>query len=87
MIRGASKLLRAESEEDVLNRPEIKKNYDVILDVLKGAKDGMTNHEICIKLDFQERRRVSEQISRMKDRGIVEEKKCRCGHAPIYYIV
>ena len=59
MIRGAGKLLKAESEEDVLNRPEVKRNYDVILDVLKDAKDGMTNHEICIKLDFQVRRRVS----------------------------
>ena len=87
MIRGAGKLLKAESEEDVLNRPEVKRNYDVILDVLKDAKDGMTNHEICIKLDFQERRRVSEQISKMKDRGLVGQRSCRCGHAPIYYIL
>jgi len=87
MIRGAAKLLRAESEEDVLNRPEVKRNYDVILDVLKKAKDGMTCHEVCIKLDFQERRRVSEQISKMKDRGLVGQRNCRCGHAPIYYIL
>ena len=87
MIRGAGKLVEAESEEDVLIRPEVKRNNDRILDVLKDAKDGMTNHEICIKLDFQERRRVSEQISKMKDRGIVGERRCRCGHAPIYYIL
>ena len=85
MIRGASKLLKAESEEDVLNRPEIKTYYMRILDALKEAEDGLTNHEICVKLNLPERRRASERISKMKDEGIVFEKRCRCGHAPIYY--
>ena len=87
MIRGASKLLKAESEEDVLNRPEIKTYYMRIFDALKEAKDGLTNHEICIKLSIKERRRVSEKVAEMKDEGKVSEKRCRCGHAPIYYIV
>ena len=59
--------------------------YDRILNALKEADDGLTNHEICIKLNLPERRRASERISKMKDEGIVFEKRCRCGHAPIYY--
>ena len=59
--------------------------YDRILKALKEADDGLTNHEICIKLNIKERRRVSEQVSAMKDQGIVKQKLCRCEHAPIYY--
>jgi predicted DNA-binding transcriptional regulator len=87
MIRGAGKLLKAESEEDVLSRPVVVTNYIRILELLKKEKEGLTNHEICKKLDFQERRRVSENIQVMKDRGIVGENTCRCGNTPIYYIL
>ena len=87
MIRGAAKLLKAESEEDVLNRPVVLTNYMRILELLKKEKNGLTNHEICVKLDFQERRRVSENIQVMKDRGLVGENSCRCGNTPIYYIL
>jgi hypothetical protein len=60
--------------------------YNRIIDVLKKEKEnGMTNHEICIRLNVKERRRVSEQIAAMKDQGKVIERRCRCGHAPIYY--
>ena len=59
--------------------------YDKILKAIKESKDGLTNHEVCTKLNLPERRRVSERIAKMKDEGIVFEKRCRCGHAPIYY--
>ena len=59
--------------------------YDRILEALKEADDGLTNHEICIKLNIKERRRVSEQVSAMKAQGIVRPKLCRSDHAPIYY--
>ena len=59
--------------------------YDRILKALKEADDGLTNHEICIKLNIKERRRVSEQIKVMRDEGKVTQKFCRCEHAPIYY--
>ena len=61
--------------------------YDRVLKAIKESKDGLTNHEICIKLSIKERRRVSEKVAEMKDEGKVSEKRCRCGHAPIYYIV
>ena len=61
--------------------------YDRILKAIKESKDGLTNHEICIKLKIKERRRASEKVAEMKDEGKVSEKRCRCGHAPIYYIV
>jgi len=66
--------------------PEVKTYYDRILDALRDCDDGLTNHEICKKLNVKHRRRVSEQISVMKDRGIVLQKLCRCKHAPIYYL-
>ena len=59
--------------------------YDRILSTLKEEKNGLTNHEICLKLNIKERRRVSEQVSTMKDQGRVRQKLCRCEHAPIYY--
>ena len=59
--------------------------YERIIDTLKEERNGLTNHEICVKLNIKERRRVSEQISVMKDQGRVTQKVCRCGHAPIYY--
>ena len=59
--------------------------YDRILKALKEADNGLTNHEICVKLNIKERRRVSEKIRSMQDQGRVRQKLCRCGHAPIYY--
>ena len=59
--------------------------YDRIIKTLKEEKNGLTNHEICIKLNIKERRRVSEQIMTLKDQGRVTQRVCRCGHAPIYY--
>ena len=59
--------------------------YDKILKAIKESEDGLTNHEICVKLNLPERRRASERISKMKDEGKVIERRCRCGHAPIYY--
>ena len=55
------------------------------LSLKQERKNGMTNHEICVKLNVKERRRVSEQIMAMKDQGIVRQELCRCGQAPIYY--
>jgi len=59
--------------------------YDRILKAIKESKDGLTNHEVCIQLSIPERRRASEKISKLKDEGKVFERRCRCGHAPIYY--
>ena len=59
--------------------------YNRILKAIKESKDGLTNHEVCVQLSIPERRRASEVISKMKDEGKVFEKRCRCGHAPIYY--
>ena len=59
--------------------------YDKILKAIQEAENGMTNHEICAQLNIPERRRASEKIAKMKDEGKVIEKRCRCGHAPIYY--
>ena len=71
---------------ELVVQPKKPTYYNRIIDVLKQEKrDGMTNHEICVKLNVKERRRVAEQIAVMKDQGIVRQELCRCGHAPIYY--
>ena len=77
-------VIDAGSLPELVVKPK-KEYYNKVLDELKKADDGMTNHELCVKLNVGERRRVSENIRIMKDRGIVKERKCRCGHAPIYY--
>ena len=59
--------------------------YQRILEALKESDNGLTNHEICVKLNIKERRRVAEQIAVMKNEGKVTQKLCRCEHAPIYY--
>ena len=52
MIRGANKLLRAESEEEILRSTDIKPvkhNADFVLDALKAhKKNGLSNWEIAI---------------------------------------
>ena len=58
---------------------------DRVLKALKEAKDGMTNHELCVKLNPSDRRRISEAIAEFKGHGVVTQKLCRCEHAPIYY--
>ena len=51
MIRGAGKLLKAESEEEVLSRPDIKPvkyNADLVLEALQShKKNGLSNWEIA----------------------------------------
>jgi len=75
-------IIEAEQLPELIIRPTY---YDRVLKAIKESKDGLTNHEICVKLNLPERRRASEKISKMKDEGKVIEKRCRCGHAPIYY--
>jgi len=77
-------IIEAGSLPELVVKPK-KEYYNKILKTIKESKDGLTNHELCIKLKIGERRRVSENIALMKDQGIVKQTLCRCGHAPIYY--
>ena len=90
MIRGAAILLKAESEEEVLSRPDIKPvkyNADLILEILqKHKKDGVTNAEIA-KASGVKLRRVREETQKLKQQGVLKEKTCRCTRTPIYYIL
>ena len=77
-------IIEAGSLPELIVRP--KKEYKPrIIKALKEASNGMTNHELCIKLKPSDRRRISEVISELKDQGMVTQKLCRCEHAPIYY--
>ena len=69
---------------ELVVKPKVRFD-DTVLKALKEAKNGMTNHELCLLLKPKDRRRVSESISKFKDLGRVTQKLCRCEHAPIYY--
>ena len=86
MIRGAGKLIKADSVENILNRPEKKTNLTVVYETLKKHKDGLTTNEISMKSGVLSRR-VNESLKRMKQRGMVKEKLCRCQRTIIYYIL
>ena len=90
MIRGAGKLLKAETEEEVLSRPNIKPvkyNSDLVLEALQThKKDGLSNWEIA-ELTGVKVRRVREETQKLKQQGILKEKSCRCMRTPIYYIL
>ena len=90
MIRGANKLLRAESEEEILRSADIKPvkhNADFVLDALKShKKNGLSNWEIA-KITGLRSRRVREEVQRLRQKGMIKEDTCRCKRTPIYYIL
>ena len=84
MIRGAGKLIKADSVENILSRPEIKTNFMRIMEALKENPDGLMTHEIY-KLTKADNRRIREILQMLKADGKVnDDKACRCGRTPIY---
>jgi predicted transcriptional regulator len=90
MIRGANKLLRAETEESILSSDDIKPvkyNADFVLDALQShKKHGLSNWEIA-QITGLKSRRVREEVQRLRQKGMIKEETCRCKRTPIYYIL
>ena len=73
--------------EAFVNQPEIKTNFMRIMEALKDHPDGLMSHEIY-KLTKADNRRIREVLQMLKADGKVKDDKvCRCGRTPIYYIL
>ena len=72
--------------EAFVNRPEVKTNFTRIMEALKENPDGLMTHEIY-KLTKADNRRIREVLQMLKADGKVKDDKiCRCGRTPIYYL-
>ena len=72
--------------EAFVNQPEIKTNFMRIMEALKENPDGLMTHEIY-KLTKADNRRIREVLQMLKADGKVKDDKiCRCGRTPIYYL-
>ena len=72
--------------EAFVNQPEIKTNFMRIMEALKENPDGLMTHEIY-KLTKADNRRIREVLQMLKADGKVKDNKvCRCGRTPIYYL-
>jgi len=72
--------------EAFVNRPEVKTNFTRIMEALKENPDGLMTHEIY-KLTKADNRRIREVLQMLKADGRVKDDKiCRCGRTPIYYL-
>jgi len=72
--------------EAFVNQPEIKTNFMRIMEALKENPDGLMSHEIY-KLTKADNRRIREVLQKLKADGRVkDDKSCRCGRTPIYYL-
>tara|TARA_B100001750_G_C15516494_1_gene607662 strand:- start:3375 stop:3665 length:291 start_codon:yes stop_codon:yes gene_type:complete len=89
MIRGVSRAIKAETEEEIMNRPDkrqkiVKTILKIVYDAIKSGKNGMTNTEICKKTGLNNRR-VREATQQLKTNKMIGYTECRCGHTPIYH--
>ena len=89
MIRGAYKVVKTDTEKDVLDQPDIIKPdsiYEIIYKAIKKSKSkGMTNSDLT-KSTHIHQRRIREATQALKLHSKIKLKHCRCGHSPIYYI-
>ena len=71
---------------DVLAQPDItKRNSEVVIDIFKKHRSGLTNWEIA-EMTGVRARRVREETQRLKQRGMLSVKPCDCTHkTPFYY--
>ena len=71
---------------DVLTQPDAtKRNSDVVIDIFKKHKSGLTNWEIA-EMTGMRSRRVREETQRLKQRGMISIITCDCTHkTPFYY--
>ena len=64
----------------------IKFNADLVLETLQThKKNGLSNAEIS-KTSGVKLRRVREETQKLKNKGLLTEKLCRCRRTPIYYL-
>ena len=70
----------------VLAQPNaVKRNSEVVIDIFKKHKSGLTNWEIA-EMTGVRPRRVREETQRLKQRGMLSVKPCDCTHkTPFYY--
>ena len=62
-----------------------KRNSEVVIDVFKKHKSGLTNWEIA-EMTGVRARRVREETQRLKQRGMLTMMSCDCTHkTPFYY--
>jgi len=89
MIRGAYKVVKADTEHDILSQPDFIKPdtiYDIVYKAIKKSKKlGMTNADL-VKSTMIHQRRVREATQALKLHGKIKTKSCRCGQSPIYFI-
>jgi len=89
MIRGAYKVVKTDTEDDILSQPDIIKPdsiYEMVYKAIKKSKsNGMTNSELTKQTHIHQRR-IREATQALKLHSKIKVKYCRCGHSPIYYI-
>ncbi len=89
MIRGAYKVVKTDTEKEVLSQPDVKKPdtiYDIVYKTIKKSKSaGMTNAELTEVTHIQQRR-VREATQALKLHRKIKVKSCRCGNTPVYFI-
>lgn len=89
MIRGAYKVVKTDTEKEVLGQPDVKKPdtiYDIVYKTIKKSKSaGMTNAELTEVTHIQQRR-VREATQALKLHRKIKVKSCRCGNTPVYFI-
>ena len=72
--------------EAFVNQPEIKTNFTKIVEALKDNPDGLMSQELY-DITKADGRRIREILQRLKADGKVKDNKlCRCGRTPIYYL-
>jgi len=87
MIRGVSRAVKAETEEDVMNEPDkkvIKTIKTRVFETIMKSKDGCTNTEL-VRITGIKQRRVREATQSLQMEKMIVAKYCRCNHTPIYY--
>ena len=69
-----------------LAQPDVTKlNSEVVIDIFKKYRNGLSNWEIS-EMTGLHKRRVCEETSRLRQRGMVSTKPCDCTHkTPFYY--
>ena len=70
----------------VLAQPNaVKRNSEVVIDIFKKHRSGLTNWEI-VEMTGMRSRRVREETQMLKQRGMITIKPCNCTHkTPFYY--
>ena len=80
------KITIAAEDIEIIAPQEIKTNFMRIIKALKDNPDGLMSQEIY-KLTKADNRRIREILQKLKADGKVKDNKvCRCGRTPIYYL-